>query len=74
LSAARASTIRFIRHPANGNHFLQLKVSEKQGGGSISRAYGSDDILDILRDKLTEALIKAGVMEGSGIGGSPSSG
>jgi len=25
-------------------------------------AYGSDDMLDILRDKLTEALVKAGVM------------
>ncbi len=33
-------------------------------GGSISRAYGSDDMLDILRDKLTEALVNAGVMEG----------
>ena len=34
------------------------------GGGSISRAYGSDDMLDILRDKLTEALVSAGVMVG----------
>ena len=32
------------------------------GGGSISRAYGSDDMLDILREKLTEALVMAGVM------------
>jgi hypothetical protein len=31
---------------------------------SISHAYGSDDMLDQLRDKLTEALVNAGVMEG----------
>ena len=36
------------------------------GGGSISRAYGSDDMLDQLRDKLTEALVKAGGMEAIG--------
>jgi len=34
------------------------------GGGSISRNYGSDDMLDQLQVKLTEALVMAGVMEG----------
>ncbi len=37
-------------------------LTHGHGGGSISRAYGSDDMLDILRDKLTEALVNAGVM------------
>jgi integrase/plasmid stabilization system protein ParE len=43
---------------------LHSDMIHGHGGGSISRAYGSDDMLDILRDKLTEALVKAGVMEG----------
>jgi hypothetical protein len=30
------------------------------GGGSSSRDYGTDDMLDHLQEKLTEALVKAG--------------
>jgi hypothetical protein len=46
--------------------FLGLYVPENVPYGalrSISRAYGSDDMLDILREKQTEALVNAGVME-----------
>ncbi len=34
----------------------------RQSGSLGEGSYGSDDMLDILRDKLTEALVKAGVM------------
>ena len=33
-----------------------------EAGRDASRTYCSDDMLDILRDTLTEALVKAGVM------------
>ena len=34
-----------------------------EAGRDTSRNYGSDDMLDQLREKLTEALVNVGVME-----------
>ena len=58
----RHSVKDWVRRVAN-EHIADL--IHGHGGGSISRAYGSDDMLDQLQVKLTEALVMAGVMEGS---------
>jgi integrase len=56
----RHSSKDWVRRVA-GEYHADL-IHGHSGGGSISRNYGSDDMLDQLQEKLTEALVMAGVM------------